>query len=102
MDKYPHAHASLLLALEELLNPPRIVILRGEAEEIERWRVELAKLFAPRQIVLAIASKISRLPAALQDKAPIGAAVAYICRANVCSAPVSSLAELIRELRASA
>ena len=35
-------HTSLLTALEELLNPPQIVILRGEAAAIDVWRRELA------------------------------------------------------------
>ncbi|MBS0365048.1 MAG: thioredoxin domain-containing protein [Proteobacteria bacterium] len=52
--KYPHGHIGLLDALEDLLNPPEIVILRGEAAAIETWRADLARLYAPRRLVLAI------------------------------------------------
>jgi uncharacterized protein YyaL (SSP411 family) len=98
MNRYPTGHTSLLTALEELLNPPQIVILRGEAEAIEVWRRELAHLYAPRRLVLAIPADARDLPAALAEKAPRGAAVAYLCRGSVCSAPLASLAALVAEL----
>ncbi|MGH8228341.1 MAG: thioredoxin domain-containing protein [Steroidobacteraceae bacterium] len=91
----PAAHVSLLLALEEHLHPPQIVILRGESPELERWRAELAKRRAPHRIVLAIpATETPSLPAALAEKAPRGRAVAYVCRGTVCSAPIETYAEL--------
>ncbi len=99
MGKYPLSHVTLLTALEELLQPPEIVILRGEAAAIEAWRRELARRFAPRRMVLAIPADATGLPAALADKAPRGAAVAYICRGSTCSAPVESLEVLLAELR---
>jgi len=95
LEQYPHAHTSLLDALEEILNPPQIVILRGEPGTIEDWRRELAKLYSPRRIVLAIPADARELPAALSDKEPRGAAVAYLCRGSVCSAPIESLTELL-------
>jgi uncharacterized protein YyaL (SSP411 family) len=42
------------------------------------------------------------LPAAIADKAPRGAAVAYICRGSSCSAPVESLDALVTKLRTDA
>jgi uncharacterized protein YyaL (SSP411 family) len=98
MEKYPLSHATLVNALEELLQPPEIVILRGEQSAIESWRQELAQLFVPRRLVLAIPADVSGLPPALADKAPRGAAVGYICRGSTCSAPVESLKELIANL----
>ena len=47
--KYPEAHASMLLALEDYLQPPQIVILRGEPARIEPWQRELNAGFAPRR-----------------------------------------------------
>ena len=44
--QHPQAHVSLVTALEELLDPPEFVILRGEARTIEGWRVELARQYA--------------------------------------------------------
>jgi uncharacterized protein YyaL (SSP411 family) len=102
MNRYPTGHTSLLTALEELLNPPEIVILRGEAQAIETWRKELAHLYAPRRLVLAIPADARELPAGLADKAPRGEAVAYLCRGSACSAPLESLAALVAELNSPA
>jgi uncharacterized protein YyaL (SSP411 family) len=99
LERYPVSHVTLVTALEELLQPPEIVILRGEALAIEAWRQELARLFAPRRLVLAIAADAAGLPPALADKTPRGAAVAYICRGSACSAPVESVEALREQLQ---
>jgi len=98
IEKFPHAHASLLMALDEYLTPPEIIILRGVPAEIEDWSRELARLYAPRRIVLAIPSDAANLPDGLADKPARGAAVAYICRGSTCSPPIDSLSALAREL----
>jgi uncharacterized protein len=99
LEKYPHAHTSLLIALEELLNPPEIVILRGATETIESWRRELARLYAPQRMVLAVPTGAGNLPPALADKPAHGNAVAYVCKGSVCSAPLVSLSALANHLR---
>jgi uncharacterized protein len=96
LEKYPHAHTTLLTALEELLNPPEIIILRGN---VEGWRSELSKLYMPRRLVLAIPADATNLPPALADKPARGDAVAYVCKGSVCSAPLSSLSALVNHLR---
>jgi len=100
IERNPTSHVALLLALEEYLDPTEIVILRGQASEIESWRAELAHLYAPRRLTLAIPNDAAELPDALAAKAPAGSAVAYLCRGMVCSAPIASLAELAAALRA--
>ena len=99
LEKYPQGHISLLIALEELLNPPETVILRGEATAIETWRRDLARLYAPRRIVLAVPTGTSNLPPALGDKPARGEAVAYVCKGSVCSAPLESFSALVAHLR---
>jgi uncharacterized protein len=99
LEKYPQAHMSLLIALEELLSPPETIILRGEAATIESWRRDLAKLYAPRRIVLAVPTNTSDLPPALDDKPVRGEAVAYVCKGSVCSAPLESFSALAAHLR---
>ncbi|MBV9345232.1 MAG: thioredoxin domain-containing protein [Gammaproteobacteria bacterium] len=98
--RYPLGHASMLLALEDLLEPPQIVILRGRQPAIEAWRRELARAYAPQRLVLAIPADASDLPPALAARAPRGEAVAYLCRGPTCSAPLDSLAELRAQLEA--
>jgi uncharacterized protein YyaL (SSP411 family) len=99
LEKYPQGHMSLLIALEELLNPPETVILRGDAATLETWRRELAKLYAPRRLVLAIPAQAAGLPPALAAKPVRGQATAYVCRGSVCSAPVESFSVLAAHLR---
>jgi uncharacterized protein len=99
LGRYPQSHVSLITALDELLNPPEIVIVRGEPGAIEGWRRELARTYAPRRLVLAIPADAADLPQALADKTPRRDAVAYVCHGSVCSAPVESLEELLGQLR---
>ncbi len=100
LQRHPTSHIALLLALEEYLHPPEVVILRGADNAIEEWRRELARTYAPRRMVLAIPDGAANLPAALAEKAPRGRTVAYLCRGSVCSAPIGSLEELTHELLA--
>ena len=100
LSRQPLGHVTLITALDELLAPPQIVILRGEPVAIEAWRRELARSFAPWRIVLAVPADATGLPAALVDKAPRGEAAAYVCRGSTCSAPVDSLAALTEQLQA--
>src|SRR5256884_3309218 len=67
---------------------------------IEGWRVELARQYAPRRVVLAIAAQTPDLPPALADKTSRAAPVAYVCRGSSCAAPVDSLEALTEQLRA--
>jgi uncharacterized protein len=98
LSRHPQAHVSLLGALEELLDPPQIVILRGEARMIDGWRRELARLYAPHRLTLAIPADAADLPPALADKTPRAGPVGYVCRGSSCSAPVDSLEALIEQL----
>jgi len=99
LERYPHGHTSLLMALDELTQPPTVVVLRGAADDLTVWRAELDKLYDPRRLVLAVPSDASDLPAGLADKRPQAGAVAYVCRGTACSAPLHTLGELVRRLK---
>jgi uncharacterized protein len=92
LERYPHGHAAMLIALEEHLDPPQIVIIRGD--EADEWREELQKLYAPRRLIFAIPSDARDLPPALADKKPLERTVAYVCTGMTCTAPVLSLEAL--------
>jgi uncharacterized protein YyaL (SSP411 family) len=94
LDKYPHAHAGLLIALEEQLQPPQMVIIRGPAQECEAWRSQLVQLYAPHRLVFAIPADATQLPQAIADKKAGAEAVAYVCQGMTCSEPVRSLASI--------
>jgi hypothetical protein len=99
MERYPHGHATLLMALDELTRPPAIVVLRGPADEVEEWRAELDKAYDPHRLVFAIPADSPPLPAGLADKRPQDHTIAYVCRGTTCSAPQRSLGDLLRELK---
>ena len=100
LERYPHGHVSLLGALEELLTPPEIVILRGETRTIGGWRDAVASAYAPHRLLLAIPSEATDLPPAIAEKTSRGGTVAYVCRGSTCSAPIDSLDELVEQLDA--
>jgi uncharacterized protein YyaL (SSP411 family) len=91
MREYPHGHVTLLTALEEYLAPPEMIIIRGGADEIDRWRRAAARIYAPQRLLFAIDEKQSDLPGALADRIPVaGQTVAYRCVGTHCELPVSS------------
>ena len=90
----PEAHAAMLNALGEYLEPVEIVVVRGNPAEAQAWQAALARAYAPRRLVLAIPSDTEGLPEALASKRPRGRTVAYVCRGPQCSEPIDSLAAL--------
>ncbi len=102
IDGLPYAHASLLIALDEHLAPPEILVLRGEAPELEHWRAVAGTAFAPGRLIFAIPTDAPDLPEALAAKSPREHPVAYVCRGLLCSEPVTSLNELTGSLEARA
>jgi uncharacterized protein YyaL (SSP411 family) len=91
MQEYPHGHVSLLNALDEYLEHPEIIIVRGSADVITQWRGMMAKLYAPRRLVFAIDAAETDLPGALADrKALEGETVAYRCLGTHCELPLTS------------
>ncbi|MCK9389486.1 MAG: thioredoxin domain-containing protein [Sulfuritalea sp.] len=89
----PVGFGSLLLALEEALTPPEIIILRGPAESMRKWRRALGA--DPRQLVLVLPNGIAGLPATLA-KPESGQVNAWVCRGVTCHAPTANLVDLIR------
>ena len=99
MDEYPHGHVTLLSALEEFLNPPEIIVIRGAAAEIERWRDSAARLYAPSRLLFAIDEKQKDLPGLIAERAPVpGETVAYRCVGTHCELPVTTWEALAASL----
>jgi uncharacterized protein YyaL (SSP411 family) len=95
LQQYPHAHASLLVALAEHLDPPEIVIIRGASQEAAQWRDALTRKYSPARLVFAIEADAATLPPAIADKRALDTTVAYVCRGMTCSEPVRALAPLL-------
>ncbi|MFQ5634856.1 MAG: thioredoxin domain-containing protein [Gammaproteobacteria bacterium] len=96
--EFPQAHGAMINALEEIVDPPDIVVIRGEPAEIESWRLALAAVYAPRRLLYAIPKDAEDLPDPLRARRPQGTAVAYVCRDMACSEPLTTLESLAEEL----
>ena len=89
LERFPHAHTALLVALEEFIDPPEIVVIRAGSGELDQWRARATAGYAPRRVVLAVPDVAAGLPALLAERAPRGSAVAYVCEGHVCDAPIT-------------
>ena len=94
MADFPHGHASLITALDEYLEPPEIIVIRGVAAEAEGWSRQAGALFAPRRLIYAIPVDAVDLPGALASREAGATTRAYICKGTHCGLPLESLQEL--------
>ena len=90
----PAGFMSFLAVLEEYLAPPRIVVLRGPAEQISAWQQALAKEFRPATMVLALPGEMEGLPGSL-DKPATTYVNAWVCQGVTCLSAISDLDALL-------
>ena len=89
LNQAPSAHCTLLKGLEEYLNPPQTVIIRGDNTVLELLKTKINQTFSPRRQCYFIPSDEQNLPTALNDKKPVGDdGVAYICEGMTCHPPI--------------
>jgi uncharacterized protein len=94
LQRYPEGHATLLHALEQLLRPPQVVVVRAAPAEIAAWRRVLHAGYRPFTLSFAIPDDAASLPGLLAERAPRGAGVAYVCDGMTCRAPIDTPAAL--------
>jgi len=84
----PHAHCTLLEALEEQLYATETIVIRGEGPELRQWQTRANRYFAPRRLVVAIPNSETGLPGLLAVRKPEDkGCLAYICQGIQCEAP---------------
>jgi hypothetical protein len=99
MRDYPAGFAAMAIALDEALQPPRTLILRGRPEALPAWQEALAREFLPDVTTLAVPDGLAGLGAVL-DKPPRPEPVnAWLCRGVTCLAPMSDLVHLKETLK---
>ncbi len=98
LEEMASAHGSMLIALREYLHPPRIVVLRGEGDELANWSQRAGRGYAPGRITMAIPTDAAALPAALAEKSAQGRITCYICEGFVCGQPISDLSRFDAEM----
>ena len=94
LEQQPAGFASLVMALEEQLDPPTMVVLCGDAAQAAEWRAALATEYRPMTMTLVAAGEARALPPVLAKPLPQKGVGAYVCRGVSCLAPVYSLEAL--------
>jgi uncharacterized protein YyaL (SSP411 family) len=94
INQAPISHCALLNALDKLMSPPTIAILRGNTENLKIWQQNLGTGYMPHTLIFAI-SEQDNLPAWLEDKRIIDSSntYAYICEGQTCHDPITSFDE---------
>ena len=97
--RQPGGYSSLLMALEEALEPPRVVVLRGPAAQLRDWQDKLRGHYFGATLTLAVPDDAAGLPPVLAKPVSPGAVNAYVCRGVTCLPPVDSVAALLGILK---
>jgi uncharacterized protein YyaL (SSP411 family) len=94
LSERPAGCASLLIALEECIDPPTTVLLRGEAATCAAWQRMLERRYRPAERALDL-SREDSLPGALaKPHEDAHAATAWVCKGTACLAPIHALDQL--------
>jgi uncharacterized protein YyaL (SSP411 family) len=96
--RYPFGHCTMLMALEEHLDPPQTIVLRGDVDALREWQAVCHAEYAPRRLVFAIPDTGTALPGLLGTKAVARGPVAYVCTGTVCAAPIHDVGVLRESL----
>lgn len=94
INEVPYAHAALLFALDETLNPPSTVIIRGTESKISAWQKTCNKNYKINQLVFSIPDSVTALPGTLKDRKATDKTVAYYCSGTSCKPPITDINEL--------
>ncbi len=90
----PEAHNTMLLAVEDALFAPQMIILRGTAEKLKLWQSDAQHSGSPQKMCFAI-PETAVLPENLALKVPQGEIVAYFCDGMSCQPPVTEFSKFI-------
>jgi len=94
--KNPAGCASLTYALQEYLNPPTLVILRGEAVKLTSWRQAL-KNYYPHHIFIYLDESADKLPGTLRRNL-LSNVSAWVCKGVACSQAITDVPSLLSQL----
>ncbi len=95
ISRHASSYCSLLVALEQSLSPPPIVILRGPAYALTEWK-KMLRRSSPRILVFALPSELVGLPPSLNKPAAKDTVNAWVCEGVKCLPEITDLQELLR------
>ena len=91
----PYAHIGLLEGLQNYLEPPEQLVIRGVDPELEAWQKVACSVYAPGKSVFSIPLGVRQLPQGLEQKSGRdGQTLAYRCRGSLCEPPILSSGSL--------
>ncbi|MDP1644794.1 MAG: thioredoxin domain-containing protein [Thiobacillus sp.] len=96
LTQQPIAYPTLLAVLDEVLAPPRVILLRGPAVALREWAAALNSKLGARDLLLVLPNGWS-LPAGLA-KPESDHPTAWICSGTACQAPLTELAAVLGSL----
>jgi uncharacterized protein YyaL (SSP411 family) len=89
--------SSLCTALDELLQPPSVLVLCGAEEETAAWRAAVSAKYRPGLMTVVLGGDEAGLPPPL-DKPRAASTTAWLCRGTQCLPPITQLDLLMSEL----
>ena len=89
INQHAISHCTMLHALEEYLQPPQIIVLRGQQDKLGDWQRYSRGHYLPSTMIFAIADHIET-PDFATGKTTIGTACAYPCSGLNCQPPITS------------
>lgn len=94
MQRNPAACANLLIALEEYMQPPNMVILRGPGEKMDEWHTALNTHYSPATMIFSLPNQLTQLPHTL-ERPRSDDVNAWVCRGVECLPATDSLNALL-------
>jgi uncharacterized protein YyaL (SSP411 family) len=98
MSKQLSGYYSLLTALDEMLYPPVMIILRGRSADLVTWQNTLQRCY-PHMLILAISSELINLPSglmkAVSSEAAVNSVGAWVCTVTGCMPEITNLQDLL-------
>ncbi|HET9123086.1 MAG TPA: hypothetical protein VFN52_06285, partial [Acidiferrobacteraceae bacterium] len=91
MERYPSAHASLVLALQALQSPPDLILVRGPAAALAALA---AGPLQAKKLRFLIPDEAQELPGNLRHLQSSGGVTAWVCRGLQCEAPTQDPARI--------
>ncbi len=92
IEQHPAGHCLLLTALEESIEPPELVIVRGPAGDLAPWLAAAREGYQPARHVYGIPYDAAQLPSylprlvSMETRAKVSA---FFCTGTECSAPMT-------------
>jgi uncharacterized protein len=93
LERHPASFGTMLCALDELLNPPSTLIVRGPAAGTGPWHELLDAAYLPATLTLYVGDSATGLPEALA-KPRSDHAQAWLCKGTECLPPFDDPARL--------